>query len=103
MFTPEELEKHYSCPAYDAIYCGLHEGKPLLFQRHKENCIIGYPSFLLCDPDDPLNDDKIKLIYDDSLKLFDLALKVMKERKINWPTLMDKPMWCLRIKVALFS
>lgn len=84
MFTPEELEKHYSCPAYDAIYCGLHEGKPLLYKNHKEYAgAIGYPSFLLCDPDDPLNDNKIKLIYDDSLKLFDLALKVMKERKIN--------------------
>ena len=84
MFTPEELEKHYSCPAYDAIYCGLHEGKPLLYKNHKEYAgAIGYQSFLLCDPDDPFNHDKIKLIYDDSPKLFDLALKVMKERKIN--------------------
>lgn len=29
MFTPEELEKHYSCHAYDAIYCVLHKGQSL--------------------------------------------------------------------------
>lgn len=37
MFTPEELEKHYSCPAYDAIYCGLPQGKPFLHKGFKQN------------------------------------------------------------------
>ena len=54
------------------------------YKQYKEYAgAIGYPDLLLCDPDDPFNHDKIKLIYDDSLKLFDLALKVMKERKIK--------------------
>lgn len=82
MYSPEELEQHFSNSSYDAIYCGLHEGKPLLYQRYKEACTIGYPSFMLCDPDDPYNLKKIEIITDESLELLGKARKVMKARKI---------------------
>lgn len=80
MVNQEKLEQHYSSSGCDAIYCGLHEGKPLLYKDFKNGGAIGFPMFLLCDPKDPFNRDKVQIITDTSLELFKKSRDVLDKR-----------------------